>query len=185
MQGLPSETLLTLVLVAFGSYFSVLLVGGLVRYLRFRQVRRTALLSWPERPSARLPLLVALGLLAAGVAVLNGGMRRPLPHVLSQAVMAIYFLLMAPLLARIRPGLYRDGVWAESRFLPYARIGRLAFFETPEIVLVMLPRDGWRGVLRLLVPPQEYAGVRKLLEEQIRARVLRIEEGILGLSERS
>jgi hypothetical protein len=185
MQHLPNETLLTVVLLAFGGYFGVLLVGGLLRYLRFRRVRRTALLTWPERPSARLPLLVALGLLAAGVAVLNGGMQRPLSHVLSQAVMASYFLLMTPLLARIQPGLYRDGVWAEGGFLPYAEIGRLAFFETPEIMLVLLPKGGWRGVFKLLVPPNEYPAVRRLLEEQIRARVLRIEEGILGLGERS
>jgi hypothetical protein len=117
--------------------------------------------------------------------VLNGGLQRPLTHVLSQAVMALYFLLMVPLLTRIRPGLYRDGVWADDGFLPYASIGRLAFFETPEIVLVLLPKGRLRGVFRLFVPPQEYAAVRKLLEEQIRARVLRVEEGILGLAEGS
>jgi hypothetical protein len=184
VQGLPSETLLTFVLLAFGSYFGVLLVGGLARYLRFRRLRSSALINWPAR-SVQLPLLVALGLLAAGVAVLNGGLQRPLTHVLSQAVIALYFLLMVPLLARIRPGLYRDGVWADGGFLPYASIGRLAFFETPEIVLVLLPKGGLRGVFRLFVPPQEYAAVRKLLEEQIRARVLRVEEGILGLAEGS
>jgi hypothetical protein len=184
VQGLPSETLLTFVLLAFGAYFGVLLVGGLARYLRFRRLRSTALINWRAR-SGQLPLLVALGLLAAGVAVLNGGLQRPLTHVLSQAVMALYFLLMVPLLARIRPGLYRDGVWADGGFLPYASIGRLAFFETPEIVLVLLPRGGLRGVFRLFVPPQEYAAVRKLLEDQIRARVLKVEEGILGLAEGS
>lgn len=184
MQKLPSETLLTFVLLAFGSYFSVLLVDGLARYRRFQRVRPTALVTWPARPG-HLPLLLALGLLAAGVTVLNGGLHRPLSHVLSQAVMALYFLLMVPLLARIQPGLYRDGVWAERGFLPYASIGRLAFFETPEIVLVLLPKGGWRGAFRLLVPPHEYAMVRKLLEAQIRARVLRIEDGILGLAERS
>ena len=184
MLGLPSETLLTLVLLAFGSYFSVLLVGGLARYLRFRRVQPTALINWPAR-SMHVPLLVALGLLAAGVAVLNGGLQRPVSHVLSQAVMALYFLLMVPLLASIRPGLYRDGVWAEGGFLPYASIGRLAFFETPEIVLVLLPKGGLRRVFRLFVPPQEYGAVRKLLEEQIRARVLRVESGILGLVEGS
>jgi hypothetical protein len=184
VQGPPNETLLTLVLLAFGSYFSVLLVWGFARYRRFRRVRPTALVSWPAR-SVHVPLLMALGLLAAGVAVLNGGLHRPLAHVVSQAVMALYFLLMVPLLARIRPGLYRDGVMSEGGFLPYASIARLAFFETPEIVLVLLPRGGLSGVFRLLVPPQEYGAVRKLLEEQIRARVLRVEGGILGLAEGS
>ena len=34
---------------------------------------------------------------------------------------------------------------------------------------------------RLPVPPEEYGAVRKVLEEKIRARVVNMEAGILGL----
>jgi hypothetical protein len=114
------------------------------------------------------------------VAVLNGTLNRPFHHVYSQGVMAAYFIVMVPLVARIRPGLYRDGIWADRGFLSWERIGRMAFVETPEIVLVMVPRGG-ASPMRLAVPPGEYGTVRKLLEEKIRARQLTMEKAILGL----
>jgi len=175
----PLDVFLTLILLGLGIYFSILVAFALSRYLLFRRLRPTALLTWPGR-SRHLPLLVALGILSLGVAVLNGSLRRPFHHVYSQGVMAAYFILMVPLLSRIHLGLYEDGVWADPGFLPYGKIGRMAFVETPEIILVMLPRGGSR-TFRLLVPPGEYGAVRKVLEEKIRNHVLKMEEAILGL----
>jgi hypothetical protein len=175
----PVDVFLTLILLGLGIYFSILVAFALSRYLLFRRLRPTALLTWPGR-SRHLPLLVALGILSLGVAVLNGSLRRPFHHVYSQGVMAAYFILMVPLLSKINLGLYEDGVWADPGFLPYGRIGRMAFVESPEIILVMLPRGGSR-TFRLLVPPAEYGAVRKVLEEKIRSRVLQMEEAILGL----
>ena len=182
MRAFSNETLLTLGLLGFGAYFFVLVVRGLARYFWFRRVRPTALLTWPAPRPAHFGMLVGLGIVAAAVTFLNGYLHRPLPHVLSQAFIALYFVLTVPLMRRIQPGLYRDGVWAEAGFMPYARIGRLAFLEKPEIVLVLLPRGAWTSAFRLLVPPQEYGAVRKVLEEMIRTRVLRVDAGILGLS---
>jgi hypothetical protein len=181
MTGMPHETVLTVALLGFGLYFSVLMVRGLAGYLRFRRVRPTAVLTWPVKRPANFGLLVGLGVLAAAVTLLNGLMQRPLHHVFSQAVMSLYFVLMVPLSARIHLGLYRDGVWADDGFLPYGRIGRMAFRETPDIVLILLPRGSSSGSFRLPVPRDEYAAVRKLLEEKIRARVLNVESGLLGL----
>jgi hypothetical protein len=117
---------------------------------------------------------------AALVATLNGLVHRPVHHVVPQGVMALYFILMVPLSTRIRVGLYRDGVWADAGFLPWAEIGRLAFRETPDIVLILLPRSGSNS-FRLHVPPGEYGAVRKALEEKARARILNVEAGLLGL----
>ena len=175
-----NEAMLTIVLGALGVYFSVLFGRGLLSYAQFRRVRRTAVLTWPVPRPRHLPLLVALGLVSGAVAVLNGYLDRPIHHVFSQAVMALYFILMVPLSARIHQGLYRDGVWAEPGFLPYGRIGRMAFRETPEIVLILLPRDSSRP-FRLPVPPDEYGAVRKLLEEKKREGVVHTQEHILGL----
>ena len=180
MSRADNETILTVALLGFGLYFSVQLARGLAGYLRFRRVRPTALLTWPVPRPASFPWLIGLGVVAAAVTVLNGLLHRPLHHVLSQAVMSLYFILMVPLSARIHLGLYREGVWADAGFLPYARIGRMAFRETPEIVLILLPR-GAAGSFRLPVPRAEYSAVRKLLEDKIRARVLNMEGGLLGL----
>lgn len=176
-----SNTLLTLILLGLAVYFSLLVASALSRYFLFRRLRPTALLTWRGR-SRHLRLLVALGVLSLGVAVFNGSLDRPFHHVYSQAVMAAYFILMVPLVSHIDVGLYRDGVWADAGFLRYEKIGRLAFLETPEIVLVMVPRGG-SGTFRLPVPASEYGAVRKVLEEKIRSRVLRMEEAILGLRE--
>jgi hypothetical protein len=175
-----NETVLTFVLASLGVYFSVLLGRGLAGYLRFRRVRATALITWPAPRPAHFRFLVLLGVLSAAVAALNGFMQRPFHHVLSQGVMSLYFILMVPLSARIRLGLYRDGVWADAGFLSWAEIGRMAFRETPEIVLLLLPRGGSPS-FRLPVPPAEYGAVRKTLEEKVRTRVLNVEAGILGL----
>jgi len=175
-----NETVLSVVLLGLGIYFSVLLFRGLWGYLLFLRMRPTALLTWPVPRPAQFPFLLALGVVAAGVTALNGYLNRPFHHVLSQALMAAYFILMVPLCQRIRLGFYRDGVWADSGFLPYANIGRIAFRETPEIVLILLPRGRSRS-FRLPVPPEEYGAVRKVLEEKIRARVVNVEAGILGL----
>jgi hypothetical protein len=175
-----NETVLTIVLLALGVYFSVLNVRGLAGYLHFLRVRPTALVTWAVPRPAHFPLLLLLGVVSAAVAVLNGFMQRPVHHVIPQGLMSLYFVLMVPLSARIHRGLYRDGVWADAGFLPWAQIGRLAFFETPEIVLVLLPRTG-SGSFRLAVPPAEYGAVRKAIEEQARAHVLNVERGVLGL----
>jgi ABC-type polysaccharide transport system permease subunit len=177
---IPSDLLLTVILLALAIYFSVLVARALSAYLQFRRLAPTALVSWtPPRPRY-LSWLVALGVVSFAVAVLNGTLNRPFHHVYSQGVMAAYFIVMVPLVARIRPGLYRDGIWADRGFLSWERIGRMAFVETPEIVLVMVPRGG-ASPMRLAVPPGEYGTVRKLLEEKIRARQLMMEKAILGL----
>lgn len=180
MNRLPSDTLLTLILLALAIYFSVLVARAMYFYLQFKRLAPTALVSWtPQRPRY-LSWLVALGVVSFAVAVLNGTLKRPFHHVYSQGVMAAYFIVMVPLVARIRPGIYRDGVWADRGFLAWSRIGRLAFVETPEIVLVLVPRGG-SSPMRLLVPAEDYGTVRKLLEEKIRARQLTMEKAILGL----
>jgi hypothetical protein len=149
-------------------------------YLLFLKVRPTALLTWPARRPAQFVFMLALGLVAAAVAVLNSTLGRPFHHVYSQGVMAVYFMVMVPLSARIPVGLYRDGVWADAGFLRYDKIARMAFRETPEIVLVLVPR-GRPGLFRLSVPSSRYDAVRTILEEKIRERVVNVEKAILGL----
>lgn len=180
MPVVSNETALTIVLAALGLYFLVLVIRALAGYLRFLRLRATALLTWPVQRPAHFPLLVGLGVLALGVAVLNGSMNRPLHHVASQVLIAVYFILVVPLATRIRLGLYRDGVWADAGFLPYAEIARMTFVEGRQIVLVMLAR-GRGAAFRLPVPAEEYGVVRKLIEEKIRSHTLTVDSAILGL----
>jgi hypothetical protein len=174
-----NETVLTLSLVGVAVYFSVLIVRDLWRYFHFRKVRRTALVTWPTPRRMAFWLLVLLGAVNLPVAAVTFAYH-PFHEAVSPLSIALYFMLILPLLARIPMGFYGDGVWAEGGFLPYSRIRRFAFFEGPQLVLLLLPWGGG-GAVRLPVPPDEYGAVRKLLGEKIRAHDLNLEGGILGL----
>jgi hypothetical protein len=170
---------LTLSLVGVAVYFSVLIVRDLIRYVRFRKVRRIALVTWRTPQRAAFWLLVMLGAVNLPVAALTLAYH-PFHEVVSPLSIALYFTLILPLLARIPMGFYGEGVWAEGGYLPYNRIRRFAFFEGPQLVLLLLPWGGG-GAVRLPVPPDEYGAVRKLLGEKIRTHVMNLEGGILGL----
>ena len=72
----------------------MLIARGLAGYRLFLKVRPTALLTWPVRRPAHFPFLLALGAIAAALAVINSTMNRPFHHVYSQGVMAVYFTVI-------------------------------------------------------------------------------------------
>ncbi len=163
-----------------GAYFLVQLARGLAGYRRFVGLRATAVLTWPTPRPAQLPWLLAMGALGAAIAVVNAWRQRPAQHVIGLALMAAYFLVLVPLARRIRLGLYRDGVWAHRGFLPWTEVSRIAFVESPQVVLLLQSRRG--ASFKLPVPAEDYGAVRKLIEEKARAGVLRLDPAILGLS---
>lgn len=169
-----NQALLTIGLIGMGLYFAVLIAGSLRTYVRFRRLRPTALVTWPIPRPPNLGLLLGLGVLAAFVAALNGALARPWHNVLSQALVAVYFILVVPLSLRIQWGCYAHGVWADGGFLPYAEIRRMSFREMGAIVLVLVPRHG-AVPFRMLVPPSAYGAVRRVLEDKARAHELQLE----------
>ena len=180
MLPATQQQIVSLGLIGLGVYFTVQLGRGLVVYQRYRRVRPTALATWPAPRQAQTAWLVALGVVGGVLAGLNAWLLRPIYHVYGLAVMSAYFLLMVPLAMRIRLGLYRDGIWADAGFIRWEDVARVAFLETPEIVLLLVPRQG-RGSFRLPVPGTEYGGVRKLLAEKARDGALQLDPAILGL----
>lgn len=174
------QQIVSLGLLGLGVYFTVQLVRGFLGYRRYRRVLPTALTTWPAPRQALTRWLVALGALGGGLAILNATLGRPPHHVYGLAVMALYFLVMVPLATSIRLGLYRDGIWADAGFIRWENIARVAFRETPDVVLLLLPRHG-RGTFRLPVPGPEYGRVQKLLQEKARDGNLHLDPAILGL----
>jgi hypothetical protein len=176
----PSQQqIVDLGLQGLGLYFAVQLARGTAGYLRFRRIAPTAVLTWAAPRPAQLPWLVTLGVLGAVTATFNAWTHRPVQHVIGLALMAVYFLGLVPLARRIRLGVYADGVWAHRGFLRFEDVARIAFVETPAIVLLLQPRRG--ASYKLPVPGEEYGAVRKVLEEKARAGVLRLEPAILGI----
>lgn len=175
-----NQVALTIALVAVALYFSAHIAHGLLRYRRFRRLQPTAILTWPVPRSTHRKALLALGIVAGFATILNLRLHYSFHVVYSQAVIALYFILMVPLSGRIHLGLYEGGLWSETGFVPYDRIGRVAFREAPELVLLVLPRNG-SGAFRLPVPPGEYGAVRRILGDKIRHHGVHLDEGILGL----
>jgi hypothetical protein len=174
------QQLVSLGLLGLGLYFGVQLGRGAAGYLRYRSVAPTALVTWPTPRPARLVLLTGLGVSGAVLALVLAGQQKPVHHVAAFALMAVYFLGMVPLARRIRFGLYRDGIWAHRGFLTWPEVARIAFVETPEIVLLLTPRHR-TAPFKLPVPAAEYGTVRKILEEKTRAGALQLEPAILGI----
>jgi hypothetical protein len=174
------QQLVGLGLVGLGLYFGVQLARGARGYLCYRRVAPTAIVTWPPPAPAQLPWLLLLGALGAVTALVNFWMQRPFHHVAGLGLMAAYFLGLVPLARRIRLGLYRDGVWAHRGFLAWPDVARIAFVETPEIVLLLAPRRS-RAPFKLPVPPAEYGTVRKVLEQKARSGDLHLEPAILGI----
>jgi hypothetical protein len=174
------QHVISLGLLGLGVYFAVLLARGLAGYLRFRRLSSTAVLTWPTPRPAQLRYLTVLGVLGAVLAVVHAWLHRPIHHVVAFGLMTVYFLGLVPLARRIRLGLYRDGVWAHRGFLRWSDVGRIAFVEAPQIVLLLRPHRGGAS-FKLPVPAEDYGAVRKVLEEKARAGVLHLDPAILGL----
>lgn len=180
MLPASEQQVVSLGLLGLAVYFAVQLTRGFAGYLRFRSVWPTAVLTWPAPRPAQARFLTLLGVLGAVLAVVHASLDRPAHHVLGLGLMAVYFLGLVPLARGIRLGLYRDGVWAHRGFLRWADVGRIAFVESPQIVLLLRPRRGGAS-FKLPVPAENYGAVRKVLEEQARTGVLRLDPAILGL----
>lgn len=80
--------------------------------------------------------------------------------------MLVYYAYALPLHFRIGRGLYADGIWSDSAFVPYASICGLSWREDTCITLVIILRVR-RLARSLTVPQARYREVRRLLRDKI------------------
>ncbi len=158
---------LPFLLIVIGVFFLVVNVQLLWQLLRFRQLRRSALLTWPGRtpPFYRL-FLLAGAMLAVVIVCKLAVLHRPPTDVFGESMMLVYYSYAQPLSLKIGRGFYQDGIWAEGGFVPYSKIGGLTWREGEQVTLVMMFR--WRNFAKSLVVPQPYYGAaRRLLRDKI------------------
>lgn len=179
------RTVLPVVLAVLGCGFLVANLRVLLNFWRFRRLRDSALLTWPGRRPPYYGLLlglgVVLGLLIFFKLVVQ---KRPLAHVFGETMMFVYYAYSVPLSLRIARGFYRDGIWADSGFVPYSQIGGLSWREGEDGVRLILI-DRVRRLARSLVVPERYYGAaRRLLRDQMAARVIEFTDKSLDLGVR-
>ncbi|MBI2832984.1 MAG: hypothetical protein HYX76_00985 [Acidobacteria bacterium] len=164
-----ASPLLTQILLVLGIGFLAANVRVFFNFVRFLRLRSSALLTWPGRKPPYYGLLLALGVIFGFLLFYKLVVRQwPPTQVFGEGMMFLYYGYALPLSLRIGRGFYEEGIWAESGFIPYSKIGGLTWREEGEITLVLIHR--MRNLARRLVVPDRYYGAaRRLLRDKIAA----------------
>jgi hypothetical protein len=182
------DGLLGQILMLFGIGFLIANLRVGVELGRWLKRRRTALLVWPaQKPpfyAMSLGLAVALGLLIllkAYLALRVGTTVATwtpvfLRHTFGELMMFVYFGYLVPFSTRITRGLYADGIWTDTGFMPYDHVGGISWKPGDPATLVVISR--LKSLARsLVVPSGALAEVRRLLREKISSHAIEMDEG--------
>lgn len=142
--------------------------------LRFLKRRSSALLVWPGQRPRYYGMQLGLGVILGGLLMYDIFVLRRGPlQLFGVAMMFFYYGYAMPLSRRIGRGFYADGIWSENGFVPYWKIGAVAWREGEEIALVIVSR--LRNLARrLIVPGAHYAAARRLLRDKIAAHDIQL-----------
>jgi hypothetical protein len=155
----------TAVLLLFGVGFLLANARLLTEYLRFRQRRRGALLTWRSPTPPYYAMALAIGVVLGGlvfykVVVLHR-------QVFGEGMMFLYYAYLVPLNRHIGRGFYEDGIWADSTFIPYNEVGGVSWREGEHAVTLVIISRLRNLARRLTVPGDKYGAARRLLRDKI------------------
>ena len=169
-------------LLLLGVGFLVADVRVAIDALRFFRRRSSAVLTWRGPQPRYYGLQLALGVVLGGLLayhIINLMRTAPelrgrfLPQLFGISMMFVYYGYLVPLTRRIGLGFYADGIWSETGFVPYWRIGAVSWREGEEVALVIVSR--LRNLARrLVVPGAHYGAARRLLREKIAAHDIQL-----------
>jgi hypothetical protein len=164
-----NPALLTTALFVLGAGFLVFNCSLFFHYYRNRRLQRAALVTWPAPRPPLYRLFLWVGAVLAIVIFYKLAVLRLHPKfVFGETMMLVYYVYAMPLAAKIRRGLYQDGIWTDAGYIPYANIGGLTWREGEQTTLVVLYR--WRSFARrLTVPEPLYGEARRVLRDKIAA----------------
>ena len=169
-------------LLLLGVGFLVGNVRAGIDALRYFRRRSSALLTWRGPRPRYYGMQLALGVILGGLLMYHiTNVMRTAPHLRGRhapqlfgiSMMFLYYGYLVPLSRRIGHGFYQDGIWAETGFIPYWRIGAVSWREGEDIALVIVLR--LRNLARrLVVPGAHYGAARRLLREKIAAHDIQL-----------
>jgi hypothetical protein len=181
-------TLLDQILLVFGVGFFIANLRQAAELLRWRHRRRSALVVWPAaKPpfyALSLGMGVMLGLLVLfkaylalrGDPPLAEWFRRFARDAFGELMMFVYFGYMLPLSTRITRGLYDDGLWTDSGFMPFEQVRGISWRDGDPALLIVIARRK-RLARRLAVPLEKLGEVRRLLRDKISSHAIEMGEG--------
>ena len=162
-------------LVALGVLFVVVDLRVSWQLLAWWRRRHDEVLSWPPPKPPFYAINLAIGVML-GVLLLVTAYRMPrsVASLFGITMMFVYYGYLLPLSTRIRRGLFRDGVWTDSGYMPYVEVGGLTW--KGEDTLVLASRQ--KTLARTLTVPGPHIGeVRRLLREEIGRHTIEFDEG--------
>ncbi len=167
VTNIEVSTALSAALLALGAGFLVANLRLFIQFLRYWRLRSSVLVTWPGRKPSYYGFLLVLGVVLGTLVFVKLVLQqRPPMSAFGEGMMCFYYAYAFPMSFRIERGLYKDGIWAESGFVPYSEIGGLSWREDREITLVIIYRT--RSLARSLsVPRMHYGEVRRLLRDKI------------------
>lgn len=180
--------LLPQILLVLGVGFLLANVRLAVELVRWRRRRPAALVTWAARKPPFYGLSLGIGMMlgllillkaylalrqSTGLAEWFGVFGRT---TFGELMMFVYFGYMLPLSTRITRGLYGEGIWADTGFLPYEQIGGIKWRDGEPPTLVMISR--LKAVARSLEVPIGCLGeVRRVLRDKITSHAIEMDEG--------
>jgi hypothetical protein len=174
---------LSKILFILGVGFLLANLRLLFQFIRFLRLRSQALLTWPGRRPPYYAFLLAIGAVLSVLIVYKLAVLQWHPaEVFGETMMLVYYAYAFPLSLKIGRGFYEDGIWADGGFMPYSRIGGMAWREDEQLTLVLL--DRMRDFARRLTVPQSYYGAaRRVLRDKIAAHDIHFTGKSLDLSD--
>jgi hypothetical protein len=182
------NTLLGQILLLFGVGFFIANVRLGLELLRWLRRRQAALLVWPAPNPPFFALSLGIGvmlglliLLKAYLALrgdppLSEWLRRFVTGTFGELMMFVYFGYMLPFSTRITRGLYADGLWTDTGFMPYDQVGGISWREGEPPTLVVISR--LKSLARRMAVPSPLLGeVRRVLRDKISDHAIAMDEG--------
>lgn len=162
-------------LIALGALFVIVNLRVSYQLAAWWRLRRDVVLTWPSPKPPFFAINLAIGVMLGAILLLTAyRMPRSYSSLFGVAMMFTYYGYLLPLSARIKPGLYRDGIWTDSGFMSYREIGGLTWKSGGTLILASRQKTLAR---RLTVPGPHLGEVRHLLREKIGRHTIAFDEG--------
>lgn len=162
-------------LIALGVLFVIVDMRVGWQILSWWRRRRSAVLVWPAPKPPFYAINLAIGVMLGVLLFITVFLvPRPATSVFGVTMMFLYYGYLLPLSTRIRRGLYRDGIWTDSGFMPYVDIGGLTWKGSDTLVLASRRKTMAR---RLIVPGPHLGEVRNVLREKIGSHAIEFDAG--------
>lgn len=177
MNAQQLTDLLHYALMGLGLLFVVVNTRVAFELIHWARRRRLAVLVWPSPKPPYYSVSLAIGvMLGVLLFVTVFVVPRPGTSLFGVSMMFGYYGYLLPLSTRIGRGLYEDGIWTDSGFMPYVEIGGLSW-KTAEVQTLILVSRTSPLAQRLLVPGAYLGEVRRLLRQKIESHAIEIGDG--------